>query len=531
MKTIIFLPFFICTFWMKAQVIKYDDFRNYHCSDEAELECRPCLDTITFSGIIKVVKDVSPLFPAWKRVDSGDSVTVLEGLVKEERDRPSVSYEDFPLYHYSHDFTWNVIPDENYRNLLSYDVFRKQEGLLEKRDTIVNQTIHVEWETGLTQGNDGNICSELNRKGKSCGFFTAGHERRDTIWNWPTTGDWVHVEGLRVWDRGHPPAKVEIHPARLVVTQRALPDRIKTDTSYKFATRIDVFASGDGGMFNNNRPNQPIFVRPVKMSSKDYVFTVKHTLPKPSPDAILKYLVKKHKGNSFMADVKFVTHSSDGTVTINIPWKTSATDDRAVFAQTFYLYWDEGHGVPDNYPIHAYKIRFSELRFDHFNEMLSKAESRMFLDIAGNFFFLNEFTKAKDILRGGMGETRKKKWKMDQEFIVYVPEDKQFRIMAHGYEADGMDNYFGHIIDNYCPCTHETKSKLNTNLIRVVFHGCLDDPLGVAVRLHHANELNKKQNDFLVFSEGDYFNNEECLCASFSPNNMFSIRYFVEEIK
>ena len=472
MNYIFFLFFVVCSFGIEAQVNKLNNNSKHHCSDEAEQDCHPCLDTITFSGIIKVVKDVSPLFPEWKMVDGYDSVSVLEGMVDDENDRPAVSSEDFPLYHYTHDITWCLIPDENYKNLLSYDVFRKQEALLEKYDTIMNNTIHVEWETGLAQGNDGNSCSELNRQGKSCGFFSAGHERGDTIWNWPTTGDWVHVEGLLVWDRGHPPAKLEIHPARLVATRRSLPEKIKTDTSYKYATCINIFASGDGGMFNNNRPNQPIFVHPVKMSSKDYVFTVEHSLPKPSPGAILKYMMKIHKGNSFSADIIFITNSEEGKVTINIPWKTSETNDLAVFAQTCYLYWDEGSGVPENYPIHAYNIRFSELRFDHFNEFLNKAEMRVFLDVAGNYFFLNEFTNANDILRSGMGKTRKKKWKMDQEFIVYVPEDKQFRIMAHGFEGDGMDKFFGHIIDNYCPCTSITKKKLNKNLLRAGWGGC-----------------------------------------------------------
>lgn len=529
MKYMFLLSFFICSFRMNAQAIKFDYLSNCHCSDEAELDCLPCLDTINFLGI-KRVKDVSLLFPSWKPILGNDSVSVLEGLIEDEKYYPSVSPEDFPLFHYTHDITWRVMPDENYRGLLAYDVIIKKDGLLESRDTVMNKSIHVEWETGLAQGNDGNICSELNRQGKSCGFFSAGHEQKDTLWNWPTTGDWVHVEGLWVWDRGHPPAKVEIHPARLVATRRALPEKIKTDTSYKFATRIDIFASGDGGAFNNNRHDAPGFVHPVKMSSKDYMFTVKHTLPKPSPGAVLKFMIKQHKGNSFTADATFSIHSDDATVTIYIPWKTSATNDQAVFAQTCYLYWDEGSGVSVNYPIHAYKIRFNELRFDRFHEFLSKAEIRMFLDISGNYFFLNDFTNTKDILRGGMGNTRKKKWNMSREFVIYVPEDKQFRIMAHGFEADGMDKFFGQIIDNYSPCVSITKKKLNRNLIRTCMGGCLDDPLGNAVRFHRVNELKEKNTEFVVFSQSRY-HKDECPCASFNPNNIFSIHYSVEEIK
>ncbi len=529
MKYIFFLPFFICTLCLNSQTVKHNYQCIYHCSDEAEQSCIPCLDTFNFLWIEKV-KNISLLFPEWRPVVAYDSITILEGLVDHQKKVPSVSAEDLPLFHYTHDITWNVIPDQDYRYLLSYKIYDKQDETIKKYDTAVNHTIRVEWETGLAQSNDGNCCSELNCQGKSCGFFSAGHQRKDTIWNWPTIGDWVHVEGLWVWDRGHPPAEVEIHPARLVATQRALPEKIKIDDSYKFATRIDIFASGDGGAFNNNRPNSLTFVRPVKMSSKDYVFIVKHTLPKPSPDAVLKYIMKTHKGNSFTADVKFTTHSDEGTVTINIPWKTSAINDTAIFAQTCYLYWDKGSGVPENYPIHTYNIRFNQLRFDHFNEFLSKAEIRMFLDVAGNFFFLNDFSKTKDILNQGMGKTRKKKWNLDIEYTIYVPEDKQFHIMAHGFEADGMDKFFGHITDNHSPCTPIIKKELNRNLIRVFLGGCLDELLGNAGRLHHSKELNEKQADFILFSKGDY-HYDECPCASFSPNNIFSINYSVKKIE
>ena len=62
-------------------------------------------------------------------------------------------------------------------------------------------------------------------------FFTSGHERKDIIWNWPTYGDWVHVEGLWVWDRSHPPEKTEIHPARFIAIRRSLPTKISIDNS------------------------------------------------------------------------------------------------------------------------------------------------------------------------------------------------------------------------------------------------------------------------------------------------------------
>lgn len=503
-----------------------------HCSAEAEADCAPCLDTIHPVPFVTQVHDIGLLFPTWKPVVGYDSVTVVEGWIEPENGRPSVSAGDLPIYHYTHDVSFNLIPDKGYRNLLSYDVEIKPDG---KRDTIRNKEMHIEWETGLAQSNKGNICAELNRIGNSCGFFSAGHERRDTIWNWPTWGDWVHVEGLRVWDRGHPPAGTEIHPVRLIATRRNLPEQISVGTqnfvSLKFATRIDIFASGDGGAFDNNRETQPAFVRKVKMSSKDYVFTVMQTLPKPSENAVLKYLVKERKANSFNAVAEYITNSKEGTVTIKIPWKSASVNDLAIFAKTLYLYWDEGTGVPEDYKIDEVTVTLNELRFQRFHEALGKAEIRMFIDIGGNYFFLNDFAKTKDVLNKGLGKTRKKKWKFNNSFKLYVPSGKQFRVMAHGWEADGIDKLFGHIVDNYSPCTPATKKMINKMMIDLApvgIGGCLDDPLGNALHFHNLKEFSGKYMDFAVHSDGGY-HEDGCPCASFSPKNIFSVGYRVEK--
>lgn len=506
------------------------DYTLYHCSDEAELGCEPCYDTIRPILFVKQVHDIGLIFPTWRPVLGYDSVSVLEGMVEREYGRPSVSAGDLPIYHYTHDITWNVIPDAAYRNFLSYDIRIKNENGIEVRDTIFNPTVHIEWETGLAQSNKGNACAELNRQGKSCGFYTGGHERRDMIWNWPTSGDWVHVEGLRVWDRGHPPAGTEIHPARLVAVRRNLPEKIKPDSIFRYATRIDIFASGDGGAFDNNRLNQPSFVRKVKMGSKDYEFTVKNTLPKPSPTAQLKYIIENRKGNGFQAMVDCAVNSAEGTITIKIPWKSASVSDETIFAKTVYLFWDEGNGVAAGYEIDEVKITLNELQFSRFHEALGKAEIRMFIDIAGNFLFLNEFTKAKDVMDKGLGKTRKKKWLFNEQFVIQVPRNREFRIAAHGFEADGIDKVFGHLIDPYSPCTPETKKLINKTMINlnpVGLGGCLDDPLGSAVRFHRMSEQPGKRAEYLVRSDGGY-HSDGCPCASFSPKNIFSVSYSIE---
>ncbi len=501
-----------------------EEFEMHLSSQEAEDGCEPCYDTIHPVPFVTQIHDIGLLFPTWRPVVGYDSVTVVEGTIEPEISRTGVSESDLPMYHYTHDMCFNLIPDKKYRTILSYDVKIEPDG---KRDTIRNNDLHIEWECGLGQSNKGNPSAELNRQGKSCGFFSAGHERRDTIWNWPTWGDWVHVEGLRVWDRGHPPAATEIHPMRLIATRRALPEKVNN----KFATRIDIFASGDGGAFDNNRPNQKAFVRKVKMSSKDYVFTVKNTLPKPSPDAVLKYVVKERKINNFNAAVEYTANSKEGTLTIKIPWKSAAVNDESIFAKTLYLYWDEGTGVPPDYKIDEVNVTLDELLFDRFHEALGKAEIRMFVDIGGNFIFLNDFSKSKDILNNGLGTTRKHKWKFSNAFTLYIPHDKKFRVSAHGWEADGIDKLFGHIVDNYSPCNRATKKLINNMMIDftpVGIGGCLDDPLGNAFRLHNLKEFSGKYMDFVVRSDGGY-HEDGCPCASFSPKNIFSIGYRVEK--
>ena len=532
MRPLLVATFFLISTFSLAQNFQFlnidegeeEEFEMHHSSDEAEDGCKPCYDTIHPIPFITQVHDIGLLFPTWKPVVGYDSVSVVEGMIEPENVRPSVSEGDLPIYHYTHDVSFNLIPDKNYRKLLSYDVKIKPDGT---HDTIRNNSMHIEWECGLGQGNKGNSSTELNRQGKSFGFFSAGHERRDTIWNWPTWGDWVHVEGIRVWDRGHPPAGTEIHPMRLIATRRNLPEKIND----KFATRIDIFASGDGGAFDNNRPNQKAFVRKVKMSSKDYVFTVKHTLPKPSPNAVLKYAVTEQKVNSFSAAVEYTVNSKEGTITVKIPWKSLSINDEAIFAKTIYLYWDEGNGVPSDYKIDEVKVTLNELLFDRFHEALGKAEIRMFVDIGGNYIFLNDFSKAKDVMNKGLGKTRKHKWKFNNSFTLYVPHDKQFRVMAHGWEADGVDKLFGHLVDNYSPCNAATKKLINNMMIDVVpvgIGGCLDDPLGNALRFHTMKELPEKYADYVVQSDGGY-HEDGCPCASFSPKNIFSISYRVEK--
>jgi hypothetical protein len=100
---------------------------------------------------------------------------------------------------------------------LPHRVYKKASG----NDTILHPTLHCEWECGLGMANRINPVAGYNDAGQSGGFFSAGHQMGDVIWNWPACGDWAHVEGMFVWDRGHPPSEAEIHPVRFAAFKRA----------------------------------------------------------------------------------------------------------------------------------------------------------------------------------------------------------------------------------------------------------------------------------------------------------------------
>ena len=98
---------------------------NLRFSTEADEGYYPCWDTIKVY-MFKNVIDLRLILPAWRPVINHDSVSILEGQIMPIPGHegykfgvPHVSFEDLPLYHYTHDFSFNVFPDKGYRNLLS----------------------------------------------------------------------------------------------------------------------------------------------------------------------------------------------------------------------------------------------------------------------------------------------------------------------------------------------------------------------------------------------------------------------------
>lgn len=511
---------------------------NLRFSTEADEGYYPCWDTMKVY-MFKNVIDLRLILPAWRPVVNHDSVSILEGQIMPIPGHegykfgvPHVSFEDLPLYHYTHDFSFNVFPDEGYRNLLSrYIKISKDEDGNEVKDTVVRDWVHCEWESGLAAGNRGNKHKEACEIGGTAGYATAGHERYDIIWNWPTAGDWVHVEGLWIWDRGHPPAKTEIHPMRFMATRRNLPDKIQSEKGDSvFATRVDLYANGDGSAFYNNQ-DTGAWAHPVKMSSKDYSLTVKQTLPRPSEKSTLKYKLFSQKGNSYTGTIT-VEASDSGTANIFIPWKSAGFADTLTLGQTLFLYWDEGNGTHADYSIKTYSVDFNSFKVRRLSEpVLGRAELRVFMEVGGQYIFFNEFaTNKKNVLNKGIGKTYRRKWKINNSFTVHLPEDREFRVYVGGWEADGAEKIMGHIIDQYSDCTSDLKNRINDLMLDpspMGYNGCEDDNFGEAIMFHAASTINQNSS-FLIKGDGKPYK-ENCPFGKHNPVDFHRLEYSVRE--
>jgi hypothetical protein len=389
-------------------------------------------------------------------------------------------------------------------------------------------------------------------------FYSAGHKRRQIIWNWPTVGDHIHVQGLLNWDRGHPPAATEIHPPRLVaitrhlpaVVERCLSDRLRLSSLMStlrdletapprfrsdqvpqlcerrleqiqewhqrhdreieeieqrlrlqechgsvLATRVDVFASGDGGALWNNRQLHE-FVMPVSMADRDYRFNVTNKIEKPHPNAKLKWHVEVRPGDSFGVQPEIIPDGEQG-IRINIPWGSRNIDKRAILARTIYIFWDVELDELKLDAWNKFKVILDKLviRKTHDASPQRDGEYRIFAEVAGNWVFLNDFAEAANVIKGGLGDSEENKTvELDLVFTVYVPPGHQFRVHASGWEADGADLLFGDLHNPRAPCTESLKDWLNTHLFNedAYLSGCLDDPTG---------EINS------FYSEGNQFGN------------------------
>ncbi|MDB5281388.1 MAG: hypothetical protein JWO06_463 [Bacteroidota bacterium] len=504
-------------------------------STQSEEGFSPCRDTFS---ILKrhLYYDIGIILPSWLPVVDRNYVATIEGKVAynlvDGTDGPAVYHEDIPYYHYSHDLNFDLIPDKTednrFTNLMPYLVYKKENS----SDTVMHNTFHCEWESGLAMSNKAGPLWMDNDVGRSGGFSTAGHEMGDMIWNWPAPGDWAHVEGHYVWDRGHPPSNAEIHPLRFMAFKRQLPEQIIIgDSSVKFATRIDIFASGDDGALMNNRYNAPRFVKRVNMSSKDYEFTATIDLPRPSPKSRLKYTVTKQKGDNFTVPETIELNDDSATAHILIPWKTKNANDLEIYARTIDVFWDEGSGVSTSLPIDIYKVKLTNIHFRHIDEILTKAEIRLFASVGNQWIFVNDFFPKKGkILTKGLGKTYKHRWTLNNEFTVCVPRGKSFRVDMNGWEVDGVDMLTGKLLDPGSPCNRKTKAlfKRSSFNFTMFLRGCLDDDFGEISKLHSYDRLGKI--DRFTNSPQSGMNDDPCPGSQYPLKDRYFLRYTIEKV-
>jgi len=509
---------------------------SHPCCTQSEEGFSPCKDTISFFKH-REFYDIGVILPSWQHVVNPNYIAILEGRVRSNlvngSHGPHISHEDLPFYHYSHDVDFDLIPDETedgrFTNHLPLLIYHKKDG----NDTVLDQAIHCEWECGLGMGNRVNPIKDDNDAGRSGGFMSAGHELGDVIWNWPGIGDWVHVEGTYIWDRGHPPSEAEIHPPRFVAIKRSLPEQVSIgDSSIKFATRVDIFASGDGGALINNRFNSQSFVKRVNMSSKDYEFTVHLDLPRPSPNAQLRYKLERRKSDSFSQYELIETNDDSATAHILIPWKTKNANDLEIYARTLYFYWDEGRGLANDEPVDIYKVKLTNLKFRHIGDKLSKAEVRLFANVGSNWIFLNDFHGKKGkILTKGLGKTYKHKWVLNNEFTLCVPRGKSFRVYMSGWEVDGIDLLSGDILDPGSPCDRKTKRFFKNRIFSIknmLLKGCLDDEFGEISNLHSFDKLGRL--DHFTNSPHEGKNDDPCPFSKYDLKDRYFLSYTIEKV-
>jgi hypothetical protein len=544
-------------------------------------------------------QDVNRLFPEWQPVHQPKPVP---GVIRDHRgpkevDTPTlqvgrsyqelegtvtfpvahVSFEDVGITHISHDFCFKVIPDGGYQNLLSVDT----SGKLHQPD------IEVEWECGLGQGNSGNPASEPNKRGDSFGFYSAGHRRGAPIWNWPTSGDWVHVDGLWIWDRGHE-IETEIHPPRLVAVRRHNPAMVRAPavpTHFSFGTRVDIFGSGDSSCIWNNRTGQPFFVQKVPMSEKDYTFIIDHKLPRPAAGpppakavlglpgsgsglslaaffqvkpplggvtpfgqpAKLAFRVDKQPGDTYPGEPT-IQPFPDGEpghptphVKVTIPWKAQRAPDTAVFARTLYVFWDNdgAHGVGGGFAPKMFQVTLDKLqcmhpRGEYFHIVHTtdkdKGNWRVFVEAGGTWYFLNDVLQAKP-LEGGLDQAQANQtFNVGLKFPVLVGPGDSFRVHADGWEADGIDTLFGHLVNQYDQNKDRVEKELNDTLFTLSVYeaGSRDDPIGEVNERFFPGTSDPNGKTFTSSSRGSKTNDDPS--GDTDPNDSYRLTFHVNAI-
>jgi hypothetical protein len=299
-----------------------------------------------------------------------------------------------------------------------------------------------------------------------------------------------------------------------------------------FATRTDIFASGDGGAMWNNLPNQPDFVRRVQMSGRRYHFLIRPSLPRPKPDAQLRWRMERRPGDSYPGAVQVEPRlDADGQLLLefSVDWQGLDTD---ILARSVYCWWDVADGKAADVAVTTYEMSFDEIEILRRKEGPTRCEWRFFVEAGGEWLFLNEFLPGEDIFRSGWAHSFKTRWPIGQRIRVHVPAGTAFRVFAGGWEADGMDDIFGHLLNPDASCSDATRKALRKHLLPATplgVKGCLDDVLGIADDYPSPESLGAG-GKFTAYSDGHPEKYDACPGAHQSPVNVFKLNYSVKRI-
>ncbi len=491
----------------------------------------------------------------------------LEGIVRTS----GTAGMDFPTSHYTHDFDFNVVPDPAYHYIMGdYITGPGNNGVGYKRADS-QKDIEVEWESGLAQDNvlDGvaNPATAVTRYGKSFGFFTAGHVNKDLLWNWPANGDHVHVEGLWIWERAHQPVHTEIHPAHFVAVQRKLPVSFIYDASNRpvirnqgddkyIATRVDVFASGDGNPQFNNKGLNPSFNQITDMNRKDYSFVITHPFTKvvqnnPTRSAVLRCVYVKQNGDNFPPNAEpVINFFGDNQVRVTIPWQSRNVPNNAIFARTFLVYWDDVSSVAatgtvkvlDSEKPKLYQVTLVKLNLTEKQNGDNYGNFRIFCNLGSNWVFLNEFTdgtNGDDILGSGLGKnSNTTSFNINKSFNIYLPATpsrlnntiiyENLQMKTTGWVTKGIDILMGHIINEYSRDKDVVNKFFGTHLRYVDQHGGADSPAGSFDKLFNPLVIDQERNTGPQVLLGEWSEKKDN--GSYQNHHVYDLIYTIKEI-
>lgn len=254
-------------------------------------------------------------------------------------------------------------------------------------------------------------------------------------------------------------------------------------------------------------------------------------MPRPSPNAQLKYQLQKRKGDTFSQYELITLNEDSGIVKLVIPWKTTNANDLEVYARSIFVYWDEGRGIAQDVPVDVYKVKLKHLYIKRLCDYLSKAEIRLFANVGNNWVFVNDFFPRKGkILTKGLGKTRKKHWDLQNEFTVYVPRGTAFRVYMAGWEVDGVDLLSGDLLDPTSECNRKTKRFIKDRIFSIrnmLLKGCMDDQYGDIGSMHSYDNLGRV-NTFTNTPEKGR-NEDPCPFSEYELKDRYFLTYTIEK--